>query len=150
LLPNLLVEDAVSPFPPVELAAAIPAEWIDSLASTVHPPVTEPSLLRVGDELLEGIARRLAAESPLAASDPDSASALSAALVEGSPSVRAFLGGELARRWWGDVGAARHSAVGDTLVQSALAILADPARYNALLDSLAPARIDTLDTVGLE
>jgi hypothetical protein len=89
-------------------------------------------------------------QSPLAETNPDSAAALAAVLSEGPASARAFLGTEFARRWWGEVGAARYAALNDTLVMTALGILADSARYEAALDLRTEALTDTVATDDVE
>ncbi|MBN1426070.1 S41 family peptidase [Candidatus Fermentibacteria bacterium] len=143
VVPNILVEEPTPAFLEAELADALPVAWMDSVARVVHPP-RGPTELQVDDSLLRTAGTWLAHNSPLAASNPDSAAALASALRDGHPAARQFFGAELARRWWPDSGASKYLAATDTLVHVALAFLADPVRYEAALDLRADVRPDTL------
>ena len=150
ILPNVRVEQPVLDLLQVELATTLSGVWLDSLAQAVRPSVADPRGWSVGDDLLATVGNWLAVQSPLAETNPDSAAALAAVLSEGPASARAFLGTEFARRWWGEVGAARYAALNDTLVMTALGILADSARYEAALDLRTEALADTVATDDVE
>lgn len=143
LLPSVLVEEPAPDVMTADFAAAFPAAWMDSVARGLPQPQA-PYDLRVSDDLLRAAGTWMAGVSPLAASDVDSAAVLASALYEGRRAARQFVGAELARRWWPESGVNQYMAATDSVVQVALALLADPARYEAVMDLRVDARPDTL------
>ncbi len=117
----------------LDLASGLAQAFVDSFVGAAEEMLISPESFRPGDELVESLASWIEHASTLSMDDPDSAALLATQVREEKAHVARYVGTEVARRRWGNEGAARFVCHADSVVIRGISLVSDAEAYQIAL-----------------